>query len=181
MNILEPIDSTQPNAESEGPEGNVPDDGQTGSSSGAIGSSAAAAKPKVSFKTGDDVAFKRKNDNPLSPEPPYWWIKGEVAAVVVGGKIRRYKCVQYSLHGGRQEYKTSASDMMRIPSETEELEILEAGAMVLGLYPATKTFLAADVVVTDLERNMVSLNFHGEKDSNYAHEVERRFVPPYRP
>lgn len=179
-NILEPIVSTKPNAESGGPKGNVPDDGQTSSSFGAIGSSAAAAKPKVSFQTGDDVAFKRKNDKPLPPELPYDWIQGRIVAVIGEGKSKRYKCVDID-DMMREEYRTSASGMIRIPSETEELEILEAGAMVLGLYPATTAFYAADVVVTDLERDMVSLNFHGEKDSNYAHEVERRFVLPYRP
>ncbi|GKT91346.1 SAGA-associated factor 29 [Colletotrichum tofieldiae] len=146
---------------------------------GALGSSAAsAARSKVSFSKGDKVAFKRKKDEPQQGEAPYDWILGEVVG-------RRYKCLDVEPEDNvkPKEYKTFASGMIPIPPEnqTHNLAKLEAGKMVLGLYPQTTAFYAADVVGTEPDGKTVNLKFHGENDSSTTHQVERRYVLEFRP
>ncbi|KAH0436692.1 hypothetical protein CcaCcLH18_04249 [Colletotrichum camelliae] len=177
-------DSMPPKADSVEPQGSTGSN-TAGSSSGALGSSAAAARSKISFSKGDKVAFKRKKDEPQQGEAPYDWILGEVVGIIGEGKSRRYKCLDVEPEDNvkPKEYKTFASGMIPIPPEnqTHNLAKLEAGKMVLGLYPQTTAFYAADVVGTEADGKTVNLKFHGENDSSTTHQVERRYVLEYRP
>ncbi|KAJ0159720.1 SAGA-associated factor 29 [Colletotrichum tanaceti] len=178
-------DSMPPKADSVEPQGSTGSN-TAGSSSGALGTSAAsAARSKVSFSKGDKVAFKRKKDEPQQGEAPYDWILGEVVGVMGEGKSRRYKCLDVEPEDNvkPKEYKTFASGMIPIPAEnqTHTLAKLEAGKMVLGLYPQTTAFYAADVVGTEPDGKTVNLKFHGENDSSTTHQVERRYVLEFRP
>ncbi|KAJ0337677.1 hypothetical protein COL922a_006474 [Colletotrichum nupharicola] len=177
-------DSMPPKADSVEPQGSTGSN-TAGSSSGALGSNAAAARSKISFSKGDKVAFKRKKDEPQQGEAPYDWILGEVVGIIGEGKSRRYKCLDVEPEDNvkPKEYKTFASGMIPIPPEnqTHNLAKLEAGKMVLGLYPQTTAFYAADVVGIEADGKTVNLKFHGENDSSTTHQVERRYVLEYRP
>ncbi|TEA18544.1 SAGA-associated factor 29 [Colletotrichum sidae] len=177
-------DSMPPKADSVEPQGSTGSN-TAGSSSGALGANAAAARTKVSFSKGDKVAFKRKKDEPQQGEAPYDWILGEVVGIIGEGKSRRYKCLDVEPEDNvkPKEYKTFASAMIPIPPEnqTHNLAKLESGKMVLGLYPQTTAFYAADVVGTEPDGKTVNLKFHGENDSSTTHQVERRYVLEYRP
>lgn len=177
-------DSMPPKADSVEPQGSTGSN-TAASSSGALGSGGSAARSKVSFSKGDKVAFKRKKDEPQQGEAPYDWILGEVVGIIGEGKSRRYKCLDVEPEDNvkPKEYKTFASAMIPIPPEnqTHNLAKLDAGKMVLGLYPQTTAFYAADVVGTEPDGKTVNLKFHGENDSSTTHQVERRYVLEYKP
>lgn len=177
-------DSMPPKADSVEPQGSTGSN-TAGSSSGALGSNANAARTsKMSFSKGDKVAFKRKKDEPQQGETPFDWILGEVVGIIGEGKSRRYKCLDVEPEDNvkPKEYKTFASAMIPIlpENQTHTLAKLEAGRMVLGLYPQTTAFYAADVVGTEADGKTVNLKFHGENDSSTTHQVERRYVLEYR-
>jgi SAGA-associated factor 29 len=185
-------DSIPPKADSVEPQGST-GSGGPGSSQGAAGSSAASAAAaaaalarggKPNFNKGDKVAFKRKKEEPTAGEAPYDWILGEVVGVMGEGKSRRYKCldVEPEEPSKAKEFKTFASNMIPIPSEKDAAALpkVEAGKMVLALYPQTTAFYAADVVNTEAGGMTVNLKFHGENDSSTTHQVERRFVLEFR-
>ena len=81
-----------------------------------------------------------------------------------------------------KEFKTFASNMIPIPTEKEAAALpkVEAGKMVLALYPQTTAFYAADVVNTEANGITVNLKFHGENDTSTTHQVERRYVLEFR-
>lgn len=193
-------DSMPPKADSVEPQGSTgsgtaPSGGPASAGAAAASSSAAAAaaanaalsaagRSKIVFSKGDQVAFKRKKEDPQAGDPPYDWILGEVVGVSGEGKSRRYKCldVEPEESSKQKEYKTFASAMIPIPSEGQAagLPRPENGKTVLALYPQTTAFYAADVVSTETEGGVVNLKFHGEHDSSTIHQVERRYVLEHR-
>lgn len=148
--------------------------------SAAAAAAAAQAKSKVVFAKGDEVAFRPKQVT--GGEQPDW-ILGEVAAVIGDGKTRRYKVmdVEPDESSKQREYRTSASNMIPITSESQAASLLpwESGKIVLALYPQTTTFYKAEVVSTSVD-GKVNLHFEGENDSATLQQVERRFVVDFR-
>ncbi|EOO04176.1 putative saga complex subunit sgf29 protein [Phaeoacremonium minimum UCRPA7] len=140
----------------------------------------AAQRSKVSFIKGQDVAFKPK---PTTANESTDWYLGKVQQVLGEGKSRRYKVKDEDPDippEQRQEYRTSASSMIPIPSAGAELSELDKGKTVLALYPDSTTFYKAEVMGTDAATGKVNLRFEGEENSGTLQVVERRFVVEYR-
>ncbi|EFW99665.1 saga complex component [Grosmannia clavigera kw1407] len=147
------------------------------------GSSVASAvqRSKVMFVKGQDVVFKPSKA--ANPNETTEWFLGKVQQVLGEGKSRRYKVKDEDPDVApelRQEYRTSASNMIPLPPPGQELLELERGKTVLALYPDSTTFYKAEVMNTDKETGKVNLRFEGEENSGTLQEVERRFVVEYR-
>ncbi|CAK7565956.1 MAG: hypothetical protein SEPTF4163_003886 [Sporothrix epigloea] len=140
----------------------------------------AAQRSRVMFVKGQDVVFKPK---PANLTDTAEWFLGKVQQVLGEGKSRRYKVKDEDPDVApeqRQEYRTSASNMIPLPPPGQDLLVLEAGKTVLALYPDSTTFYKAEVMSTDKSTGRVNLRFEGEENSGTLQEVERRFVVEFR-
>ncbi|TVY71424.1 SAGA-associated factor, partial [Lachnellula suecica] len=131
----------------------------------------ASNRPKIVYAVDDEVAFKRKSNEDTD------WIQGIVTRVIGEGKSRRYevrdpfpddKAVDQN-----NIYKSSASQMVPIPTVGTVFEDYEVGKRVLALYPTTSTFYRADVKRMTEGGKKVEVLFEEEHE---AKEVERRMV-----
>lgn len=70
-------------------------------------------------------------------------------------------------------YRTTAAQLIPIPSLGNALPAFPSGKQVLARYPDTTTFYRAEVMGT--KKDVVRLKFEGEEDDKEM-DVDRRFV-----
>ncbi|RDW82891.1 hypothetical protein BP5796_04382 [Coleophoma crateriformis] len=143
------------------------DRSETGSSTG---------KTKIIFAVNDEVAFKPKQ---VPGQDASDWIQGIVTKVIGEGKSRRYDVKDpYPAEGEvSQNYRSSASSMVPIPTIGTPLPEYEVGKEVLGLYPGSSCFYRAEVKA--MKGDKVELLFEDD-DADVQRLVDRRFVLDYK-
>ncbi|OQN96186.1 hypothetical protein B0A48_17693 [Cryoendolithus antarcticus] len=157
-------------------------------------SAAARAASRITFKTGETVFYRYKDEKSGGEG-----IVCQVTAVIGEGKQRRYEVQDIDTDStaaqpipgggkatgftrlndsGSNSFRASVSSLMQIPVSNVKLPDLPQGKQVMALYPETTTFykgiISAAWKAKDGEQS-VKVLFDGET-SETSQDVERRFV-----